>query len=680
MKKFSHGCTLDCFDCCKFNVYNNNGTLKIEGDKNHPYTNGFICEKGLSHLKRLNHKDRIYTPLLKINGKFKEISFERALDIMAERLRYYKKNFSSKSILHYDQFGSGSSLKSIADIFFNFYGGVNKADGGPCWSAGMRATKYDFGDAKSHSLSDMLNSKSIFLWGKNPANTSIHTLNIIKKAKEKNIPIIVIDPIFSETAKLADKYIKIIPGTDGALALAMAKIIIKNNAYNKDFIEKHVIGFNEFKNYLNTLSLDYLCEECGVSLEEIINITNIYINKFSTILIGYGVQKYINGGNSIRCINALGAITGQIGKSGGGINYANKVFTRILNLDPYNSEHFATNNFFQVSKISNFINKCNSLNLKEEGIFEAQTVVHDSIANENNLYKTPIKMAVITKSNLLNQLPDINSLKKAFKTIEFKVCFDMFLTDTASICDLFIPCTNTLESEDILFSSMSNPYIIYNEKVTEPKHRLMDEYNFFMELAKIMNIKTYPKVSKKEYLKKIIEPLTHSNKNITLDYLKDNCFTLHKDVAWEDLSFKTPSKKYELFSSLAKDECGHPLPTYLKSKNHPKNLLRLITVHAKDSLSSQHFIDKGGICEFFINENTCKEFNITNKEIVILKTKNGKIKAKALIDNGIPNNVIKIYVGWWEKHGNPNILTSSNISDIGGQITYNDSFVEIKKE
>ena len=95
--------------------------------------------------------------------------------------------------------------------------------------------------------------------------------------------------------------------------------------------------------------------------------------------------------------------------------------------------------------------------------------------------------------------------------------------------------------------------------------------------------------------------------------MKDNCFTLHKDVAWEDLSFKTPSKKYELFSSLAKDECGHPLPTYLKSKNHPKNLLRLITVHAKDSLSSQHFIDKGGICEFFINENTCKEFNITNK-------------------------------------------------------------------
>lgn len=680
MKKFSHGCTLDCFDCCKFNVYDDNGTLKIEGDKNHPHTKGVICKKGLSHLNRLNHKDRIYTPLLKVNGKFKEISFERALNIMAERLTYYKKNYSQKSVLHYDQFGSGSSLKSIADIFFNFYGGVNKASGGPCWSAGMKATKYDFGDAKSHNLSDMLNSKSIFLWGKNPANTSIHTLNTIKKAKEKNIPIIVIDPIFSETAKLADKYIKIIPGTDGALALAMAKTIIENNKIDKDFIKDHVIGFNEFKNYLDTLNLDYLCDECGVSLQEIINLSNIYSNKYSTILTGYGIQKYINGGNSIRCINSLAAITGQIGKSGGGVNYANKVFSRVLNLDPYNSENFGENNFFEVSKISEFINKCNSLNLKEEGIFEAQTVVHDFITYENKLYKTPIKMAVITKSNLLNQLPDLNSLEKAFKTIEFKVCFDMFLTDTASMCDLFIPCTNTLESEDILYSSMTNPYIVYNEKVVEPKHPLMDEYSFFMELAKIMDIKYYPKVSKKEYLEKIIEPLKDFNNNITLDYLKNEYFTLHKDVAWEDLKFKTPSKKYELFSSLAEDECGYPLPTYFKCKNASKNLLRLITVHGKDSLSSQHFIDKEGLCEFFINESMCKSFNIVNGDIVTLKTQNGKIKAKALIDNGVSDNVVKIYVGWWERHGNPNVLTDSDISDIGGQITYNDSFIEIIKE
>lgn len=680
MKKFSHGCTLDCFDCCKFNVYDENGTLKIEGDKNHPYTKGFVCQKGLSHLQRLNHKDRIYKPLLKINGKFKEISFERALNIMAERLSYYKENYSSKSILYYDQFGNGSCLKSIGDIFFNFYGGVNKAKGGPCWSAGMKATKYDFGDAKSHSLSDMLNSKAIFLWGKNPANTSIHTMAMIKKAKEKHIPIIVIDPIFSETAKLADEYIKIAPGTDGALALAMAKIIIENRKYDKDFIEKYVFGFNEFKDYIDTLNLDYLCNECEVSIKQVQKLVDIYTNKYCTILIGYGLQKYINGGNSIRCINALGAITGQIGKIGGGINYANKLFPRVLNLDPYNSENYGKNNFFEVSKISDFIKKSNSLNLKEEGIFEAQNVYHSSITEKDNIFKTPIKMAVITNSNLFNQLPNLNKLKQAFKTVEFKVCFDMFLTDTAYMCDLFIPCTNTLESEDILYSSMTNPYIIYNEKVVEPKSPLMDEYNFFMELAKIMNISNYPMVSKREYLEKIIEPLNKIDENITLDYLKNNYFTLQKDVAWEDLIFKTPSKKFELFSSLAEKECNLPLPTYFPCKNRPKDKLRLITVHGKDSLSSQHFIDIDDICEFFINSTMAKKFSISDENIVTLKSLNGSIKAKAIIDNTIPDNAIKIYVGWWTKHGNPNFLTSSNISDMGGQITYNDSFVEIIKE
>ena len=93
MRKLSHGCTLDCFDCCKFNVYvEDNKIIKIEGDKDHPYTKGFICKKGLAHLDRLNHKDRIYKPLLKEEGQWKEISFNEAIDIMAEKLNLYKKH------------------------------------------------------------------------------------------------------------------------------------------------------------------------------------------------------------------------------------------------------------------------------------------------------------------------------------------------------------------------------------------------------------------------------------------------------------------------------------------------------------------------------------------------------------------------------------------------------------
>ena len=120
MQKFSHGCTLDCADCCKFNVYkDDNNTIKIEGDKEHPYTKGLICKKGLAHIDRLNHPNRIYKPLIKVNNKWEEITFEDALDIMVKKLAYYKEKYSSRSIMYYEQYGNGSLLKSIGDIFNN---------------------------------------------------------------------------------------------------------------------------------------------------------------------------------------------------------------------------------------------------------------------------------------------------------------------------------------------------------------------------------------------------------------------------------------------------------------------------------------------------------------------------------------------------------------------------------
>ena len=102
MEKKSQGCTLDCFDCCKFDIYvEDNKVIKIQGDKNHPFTKGFICKKGLAHLDRLYHKDRKYKPLLKVNGEFKEISFEEALNIVAGKIKEYKEKYTSKSILYY---------------------------------------------------------------------------------------------------------------------------------------------------------------------------------------------------------------------------------------------------------------------------------------------------------------------------------------------------------------------------------------------------------------------------------------------------------------------------------------------------------------------------------------------------------------------------------------------------
>ncbi|MDV9260899.1 molybdopterin-dependent oxidoreductase, partial [Clostridioides difficile] len=400
IKKLSHGCTLDCHDCCKFNVYTKeNNVVKIEGDKNHPYTKGFICKKGMAHLDRLNHKDRIKTPMLKVDGVWKEISFDKAIEIMAEKLTYYKEKYTSKSVMHYDQYGSGSVLKYIGDIFFNFYGGVSRHKGGPCWSAGMHAQKYDFGVAKSNAIEDMLNSKSIFVWGKNPAYTTIHTMQIIKKAKEKGIKIVVIDPIYTKTAQIADKYVQVNPGTDGALAIAMAKIIVEDKLYDEEYINSYVIGFEEYKKYLSSLELSFLIDECGVKENDIRELVDLYTNKYSSINVGYGLQKYKNGGNTIRAIDALGAITGQIGFSGGGVNYANKVYPSVINSDPYNSQSYGEDREFYVSNISKFIeeslkNTSNKVNYASDEL--------DTTSNKVNYISDELD----TTSNKVNYISD----------------------------------------------------------------------------------------------------------------------------------------------------------------------------------------------------------------------------------------------------------------------------------
>lgn len=669
MKKISHGCTLDCADCCKFNVYvKNDDIIKIEGDKEHPYTKGFVCKKGLAHLKRLNHSKRVYKPLIKINDKWKEIEFDEAINIMVKKLSYYKSKFGSKSVLYYEQYGNGTVLKSIGEKFFNFYGGVSLSKGGPCWSAGIAAQKLDFGDSRSHSLEDMLNSKNIFVWGKNPANTTIHTMQMIKRAKEKGSKIIVIDPIETATAKLADKYIKIKANGDKALALAMGQIIIKNKLYDEKYIRLYVNGFEEYKSYILSLNIKDLSKECGVEIYTIEELVKLYCQKYSTILLGFGMQKYKNGGMTIRLIDALGAITGQIGFSGGGVNYANKVYPKILNTDPYDSEKFSNNRYYYTNEISEFIEKCNLGNTYyKNDIF----INHEDDKGDYEL-NIPIKMAIITKSNLLNQLANINNLKRALSKVEFKVCFDMFITDTVKECDLFIPVTSQLESEDLLFSSMMNPYLVYNEKILEPQEKLMDEYYFFMEVAKRLKMSNYPIVTKKEYLEKVIYPLKNINSDISLEYLKNNYFTLHKDVAWSDKNFVNESGKFEIINC-------EEIKKFEDNKYKDISKLRLLTNHGRDSLSSQHFMDDDGIAIAYINEKEAKRSNINNNEIIYLKSENGQIKVKINIDKSIGDNIIMMFVGWWERHGNPNFLTNSGVSDIGGQITYNETFVEIIK-
>ena len=188
---------------------------------------------------------------------------------------------------------------------------------------------------------------------------------------------------------------------------------------------------------------------------------------------------------------------------------------------------------------------------------------------------------------------------------------------------------------------------------------------------KKLEMKNYPYVTKREYLDKVISPLKNNNSDISLEYLKNNYFTLHEDIAWKDKKFANESGKFEIISFEESDK-----EIYADKK---EDKLRLLTNHGRDSLSSQHFMDEEGIAIAYINEESAKIFNIDNEEIICLKSDNGQVDVKIRVDNSIGNSIVMMFVGWWERHGNPNFLTNSGISDIGGQITYNETFIEIIK-
>ena len=645
MEIFTNSCSLDCFDACKMDVHKkNNRVVQITGNKNNELTDGFLCSKGLKHLNRLYDKDRLLNPLLKVNGVFQPISFEEALEIIKNKLLDIKKS-GSESIIHYAESGAGGLLKGIEDIFFNFFGGISTAFGGTCWSAGSAAQDYDFGDKKTSDLIYLKNAKTIILWSRNPAVTSIHLYKKIIKAKKNGTKIITIDFRKNETSLISDLHISLKAGSDGALALALSKILLERKINDIIFCNNNIIGLKCFEDYLKTLDLQELLNECGLSLD----IFNSILSYFSTgnimTFLGYGLQRYSNGGNSVRCIDALMSITGNIGTKGSGIFYSNRVYPQLLNKDPYNSLSFAKNaREFPIVDFPNFV--------------------------ESN----KIQAIFISKANPLTQLPNLNQTLKTFNSIPFKVCFDMFMTDTAEHSDLIIPVTNTLETEDILYSSMLMPSLMYNHKVIDPLNKLMDEYEFFKKLALKLNMTNYPQVSKEEYLNNVLLPL-----NITVEDLKLKDINIQKGyIAWEDKKFKTPSGKIEIFSKTALKDGFNPMPVFMKSlvgnSNYP---IRLVSPHSKDSLFSQHTSKNIKYSTLFISDKN--SINYTEGDIVKVSSKNGSIYSQLFIDPSLRLNEAYIFMKWNNQQGNPNFLTENLVSDIGGQVAYYDTFINIAK-
>ncbi len=649
MKKYKSVCSLDCWDRCSIVVtIDDDNNMSIDGDKEHPITRGFLCQKGLQHLSQRNSTERLTRPMKKVDGEWRPIQWQEAIKEIGDRLIQLLNNEGPSSIIHLSDAGHCGLLKNIDKAFFNSLGGITKSVGSLCWGAGIEAQLSDFGKVLSHDPVDHLNAKTIIIWGRNPVYTNVHLVPFLQEAKKRGSNIVLIDPVRTATASLSTHFYQIKPHADGLLAMAMAKLILERGLCDTAFVSKYSEGFENYKAQLDRLSLQELILETGLSEAELNQLTELYAGLSpSSIILGYGLQRYPNGGNNIRLIDALGALTGNIGISGGGVNYANQYINQWIDWQYANNTPSGEGPTFVKSNFADYI-----------------------------LTERPqeIKAIFVTRGNPLVQLPNTSKSLEAFRSIPFKVTIDHFLTDTADNSDYFLPCTHIFEEEDFLFSSMWHSYFNFSERALDPPEEVRSEFQIFKSLSEYMKLcefsNKYP--NERYYLERALAPLL-SNTGMTLEEMKGQNLKLKgNEVPWENKVFSTPSRKFSFINP--------HIEVLRASYANDEYPLQLLTLHPKDSLHSQHYREKvKQLPKVYCNEELLKDLMISDGDIVKVRSITGEIKCMASATADVRRDVIYIYEGWWLKSQGINNLTPKGFSDIGNQAIYNHCFCKIER-
>ncbi len=678
MELISTVCPRNCYSSCSLMVQVENNKIKriFPHDANKATPEG-VCLKGLSYIERANSPERIIYPLRKKNnGTFERISWDEAYKTIAEKLQYFKKTYSTQSILFYYASGMSGELNGFSKAFWRLFGGATSTYGNLCWPAGLEATRLMIGENKHNAPWDLENAKLIIIWGKNPVETNVQQIIHIQKAIDQGAKVVLIDPRKSPTAAYAHHFYRIKPGTDGALALAIAHLLVKNNQTDSPFIDKYVHGFEAFCKNIEQNTPEWAAKITGISVNEILSLTKLVAStKPMTIVPGYGMQRYSNGGQTIRCLLALQIITGNIGKKGATWHYAN--------LQSYI--------FDQTKEPQSYYPEINSEALFRRTISMAR-LGQDMLAQQN----PPIKMMWIERGNPVSQNPETPTVIKAIRQLEFRVVVEQFFTDTALEADIILPAKNMFEQSDFV-GGYWNPYMQLRQKLVQPAGEVKPETQIYYELAQ------YLKIPQEEIDKHLLKPDDKSTENYLKSLLKPfpelnwealkkgpQIAASHQEIAFEDMKFNTPGGKIELYSSQAKELWNvSPLPDYTHLKegeNNSEFKLYLMSPNTKNRIHSQFgnlnsikIVDPKPLA--YISPELASAKQISEGDKIRIYNNRGSITIEARFDIGMYPNAVLIHNGWQllNEMSNPNQLSLGRETDMGHGTAFHDNMVAIER-
>jgi anaerobic selenocysteine-containing dehydrogenase len=699
-------CPHDCPDTCSILTTVEDGkAIAVRGNPDHPFTRGRLCVKVNNYEERVYSDKRLLYPLKRVGPKgskqFQRISWDEAIETIAARWKSIIAEQGARAILPYSYLGTQGIINglNVGDPLFNKLG-ATVSERTFCDSGSCTAYMMTIGPTPGVDPESFVHSKYILLWACNTLGTNSHHWPFIEQAKKAGAKLVVIDPVRTRTARLADWHIPIRPGTDAALALAMIHVIIKENLVDRDYVDKHTVGYDELAERASTYTPEFAAQETGIPVEDIVKLAREYATTPPAVVrIGVAVERHAGGGQTVRAIACLPGLIGAWKHVGGGLLqlpiWAFPVKWEVLMRPDLQPEKMRVLNSWRLGP---------------------------ALTGELD-FDPPIKALFVYNANPMAMVTEQAKLEQGLEREDlFTVVSEHFLTDTAGYADIVLPATTQLEQKDIMFS-WGHLYLSYNNPAIGPLGEAVSNTELFRRLAKAMGIED-PSFyrSDDEIIEASLDWTNPVLQGITLEDVKAKGYarlTVPSADDWaphREGNFPTPTGKCEFKSTITGggnfvvplfrqgyngDQDGTPvdaLPHYIPPNENPQTTpalakrypLSLITPKSHAFLNSNYgnlpaqTAQAGGEEQaVFLHPDDAEQRGIVAGAPIRVFNDRGAFEAFATISPDVMPGVVMAPAGYWHrsnrKGATVHALTPPAYADLGRAPTFSDVLVQIGK-
>jgi anaerobic selenocysteine-containing dehydrogenase len=693
MKSVIHAaCPHDCPDACGVLITVEDGrATKIQGDPAHPVTRGFLCAKVAKYLDRVYSPQRVLYPMRRREGMtkgggtkdfsdFERVSWDDAYNELVTRFEQIIRQFGPEAILPYSYGGNLGVLNGGAmDRRFFHRLGASQLDRTICSAAGEAGILSVYGRKLGTEPEQFRHSKLIIAWGANIHGNNVHLWPFIEEARRNGGKLVVIDPYRTRTAKCADWYLPINPGTDVALALGLMHIIIDENLYDADYVQKHTLGFDQLRERVQEYPPGKVSHWTGISADDIRKLAREYATvRPAAIRVNYGVQRNDQGGMAVRAICMLPCITGSWKEIGGGLQLSTS------GAFPLGDDGLKRKDLMSTA----LGGPARVINMSELG--KALGTVADP----------PLKALFVYCSNPAAVAPNHNEVVKQLRRKDlFTVVHEQFLTDTCDYADIVLPATTFFEHKDVL-RAYGHYYLQISNQAIEPLGEAKSNVDLFRELALRFGFE-------EDCFRETADQMIDAALNVSDPWLegidrarleRDNHVRLkfggngnHEPfLPFANGGFYTRSGKAELYKenlvNLGLDPVAAftPLPESRHGdKRFPFEMLARKADNYLNStfanLPSVQAIENPALLE--IHPQDAKTRHITDGQPVRVFNNRGEIRLTAKLTDAVQPGVLGARLDW-AKHNakgvNINVLTSERLTDMGAGATFYTVLVDVQ--